>query len=82
MQALGLGILLILLSVVQAQVQWFDSSSKMAFALESAANGSSTDLYFQLSVPQEAGWGAVGIGDRMAGSLMFMIYPGTGSDCQ
>lgn len=75
-------LLSILLSVVvQAQEQWYDSGSEMAFALTSAANGSSTDLYFTLSAPEKAGWGAVGIGGGMGGALMFLIYPGMATDC-
>ncbi|CAD6583608.1 MAG: hypothetical protein ASARMPREDX12_001319 [Alectoria sarmentosa] len=54
--------------------QFYDSSSKIGFAVSTAQNASSTNLFFQLSAPQAAGWGAVGSGTRMDGSLMFVIY--------
>ena len=60
--------------------QFYDSSAKLGFALSTASNGSSTELFFQLSAPQSAGWVAVGIGDKMDGALMFIIYPSTRED--
>lgn len=54
--------------------QFYDSSSKVGFAVSSAQNASSANLLFQLSAPQAAGWGAVGSGTRMDGALMFVIY--------
>ena len=57
-----------------ADAQFYDSSSKIGFAVSTAQNASSTNLLFQLSAPQAAGWGAVGSGTRMDGSLMFVIY--------
>ena len=60
--------------------QFYDSSANLGFALSTASNGSSTDLLFQISAPQSAGWGAVGIGDKMDGALMFIMYPSTHED--
>lgn len=57
--------------------QFYSQSSKLGFALSSSQNGESTDLFFQMSAPQKAGWGAVGIGDRMDGAYMFIMYPST-----
>jgi len=56
------------------QAQFYDKSSNLGFAL-SVDNASATDLYFQISTPIGAGWGAIGSGDKMDRSLMFIIYP-------
>lgn len=61
-------------SALAGDAQFYDSSSKIGFAVSTAQNASSTNLLFQLSAPQAAGWGAVGSGTRMDGSLMFVIY--------
>lgn len=61
-------------SALASDAQFYDSSSKIGFAVSSAPNSSSTNLLFQLSAPQAAGWGAVGSGTRMDESLMFVIY--------
>ena len=42
---------------------------------DKSSPGTLADLFFQLSVPISAGWGAVGIGGGMSGALMFIIYP-------
>lgn len=65
-------------------VQFYELTSQLGFALSTTSNGSSTDLLFQLSVPERAGWGAVGLGDVMDGSLMFIVYPSSNkqSKCQ
>lgn len=55
--------------------QFYEKSSNLGLSLSTTTNGSSTDLLFQLSAPTHAGWGAVGIGDRMNHALMFIIYP-------
>jgi len=60
--------------------QFYETSSNIGFALSTIQNGASADLYFQISTPKSAGWGAVGIGDSMDGSLMFMMYPSTHDD--
>ena len=52
--------------------QFYDESSKIGFALSTTSNG---DLLFQVSAPTSSGWGAIGTGDKMDGSLMFIIYP-------
>jgi hypothetical protein len=62
-------------SAVAVQTQFVDRSAGLGFAISSVQNQSSTDVYFQISAPTSAGWGAVGTGDRMDGSLMFIIYP-------
>ena len=60
--------------------QFYDTSANLSFALSTASNRSSTDLLFQISAPQSAGWGAVGIGEQMDGALMFIMYPSTHED--
>ena len=52
-----------------------EPSTGLAVAIQTYQNQSSADLLLSLSVPQSYGWGAVGIGDRMAGSTMFITYP-------
>ncbi len=70
-------------------MQFYDKPSHLGFALSTytnnTSNGSGTgsdqnELLFQLSVPSSAGWGAIGTGDKMDGSLMFILYPSTDSD--
>ncbi|KAK5215731.1 hypothetical protein LTR72_011218 [Exophiala xenobiotica] len=68
-------------------VQFYDKPSHLGFALStfnnSTASGTGShqnELLFQLSVPSIAGWGAIGTGDKMDGSLMFILYPSTDSD--
>ncbi|KAI1617989.1 hypothetical protein EDD37DRAFT_250963 [Exophiala viscosa] len=74
-------------------VQFYDRPSHLGVALStftnSTGNGSGTgsgtgsdqnELLFQLTVPSSAGWGAIGTGDKMDGSLMFILYPSTDSD--
>lgn len=63
--------------VYGGDAQFYDTSSNLGFALSATYNASSTDLLFQLSAPKSAGWGAVGIGDKMDGALMFIMYPST-----
>ena len=73
-------LLALLIPVSGGDAQFYDTSSNIGFALSTAQNGTSTDLLFQMSTPQSAGWGAVGIGDRMDGSCMFIMYPSSQQD--
>lgn len=66
--------------VLASYAQFFDNASKVGFALSTAQNETSTDLLFQVSAPRQAGWGAVGTGHQMDGSLMFTIYPSSRSN--
>lgn len=61
----------------QGFAQFVDTSSKLSLALSNADNvsTSSSDLLMQISAPISFGWGAVGVGDKMGGSLMFILYP-------
>ncbi|KAK5399923.1 hypothetical protein LTR06_011422 [Exophiala xenobiotica] len=68
-------------------VQFYDKPAHLGFALStftsSTASGTGShqnELLFQLSVPSIAGWGAIGTGDKMDGSLMFILYPSIDSD--
>ena len=61
--------------VLASYAQFFDNASKVGFVLSTTQNETSTDLLFQVSAPRQAGWGAVGTGYQMDGSLMFIIYP-------
>lgn len=60
-----------------SDAKFYDTSSNLGFALSTSQNATSTDLLFQVSAPKSAGWGAVGIGDKMDGALMFIMYPST-----
>ena len=62
-------------SASAGDAQFYDTGSSLGFALSTTQNASSTDLYFQIAAPKSAGWGAVGIGDKMDGALMFIMYP-------
>ena len=66
--------------VLASYAQFFDNASKVGFALSTAQNETSTDLLFQVSAPRQAGWGAVGTGYQMDGSLMFIIYASSQSN--
>ena len=63
--------------VLAENAQFYDSDSKLGFALSTSQNSNATDLLFQISASKAAGWGAVGIGGGMTGALMFIIYPST-----
>ncbi|KAJ9635652.1 hypothetical protein H2204_005612 [Knufia peltigerae] len=60
-------------------VQFYDRSSQLGFALSTLLenNGNPDELLFQLRVPSDAGWGGIGTGIRMDGSLMFILYAST-----
>ncbi len=60
---------------VAGVAQFIDNSTNLSVAMSTFRNGSSNDLYTTLSVPQRYGWGAVGLGQKMDGSIMFVIYP-------
>ena len=62
-------------SASAGDAQFYDTGSNLGFALSTTQNASSTDLYFQIAAPKSAGWGAIGIGDKMDGALMFIMYP-------
>ncbi|KAK5309025.1 hypothetical protein LTR93_012280, partial [Exophiala xenobiotica] len=66
---------------------FYDKPAHLGFALSTFTNSTASgtgshqnELLFQLSVPSIAGWGAIGTGDKMDGSLMFILYPSTDSD--
>ncbi|KAK5202873.1 hypothetical protein LTR41_011385 [Exophiala xenobiotica] len=68
-------------------VQFYDKPSHLGLALSTFTNSTASgtgshqdELLFQLSVPSIAGWGAIGTGAKMDGSLMFILYPSTDSD--
>lgn len=61
--------------IFAGHAQFFNKHSNLGFTLSTMRNDTSTDLLFQISAPQRAGWGAVGTGYRMDRSLMFIIYP-------
>lgn len=58
-------------------VQYVESSTNLSVAMSTFYNASTNllDLYTTLTVPQRYGWGSVGLGQQMAGSTMFIIYP-------
>lgn len=52
-----------------------DPGPGVGLAIQTYQNQSAVDLLLSLSVPRKDGWGAVGIGDDVAGSIMFVTYP-------
>jgi hypothetical protein len=74
------------LSVQQQQACVQDAGSKtdicVAFASYQNASTGSDDLYLDLSSKfhDRVGWAALGLGQEMAGALMFVIYPGRQQD--
>lgn len=40
---------------------------------------SSEDLYLQITAPDNSGWAGVGLGTRMKGALIFVVYPNAGN---
>ena len=55
-------------------MQFYDKGSDYGLALTSTTAGNGTSLFLQLSAPASFQWAAVGSGDKMDGSLMFLIY--------
>lgn len=55
-----------------------DKNTQFVFALQ--ADKYAGDLFFHLSAPSGNEWVAVGIGNQMAGSLMFIAYPDGNGD--
>jgi hypothetical protein len=56
------------------------SVASLTFTLSAVAD--TNDLIFRLSAPAEYDWVAIGVGAKMEGALMFMVYPaknGTGN---
>ncbi|KAI4152427.1 MAG: hypothetical protein LQ340_002910 [Diploschistes diacapsis] len=74
-QTLFFCIICLMFEEALASVQFYEQSSNLALALSTGSNSSCTDLFFQISAPTSAGWGAVGIGDQMAGAMMFILVP-------
>ena len=58
-------------------VTFIESKTKLSVGVTTYINRttSARDLSLSLSVPKKYGWGAVGIGNKMAGSTMFITYP-------
>ena len=75
MRLTTLASIVLAIPILAGHAQFFDKASSVGFALSTAQSETSTDLLFQISAPEHAGWAAVGTGDRMDGSLMFIIYP-------
>ncbi|KAI9652299.1 MAG: hypothetical protein M1831_007085 [Alyxoria varia] len=58
-------------------VTFIESNTNLSVGVTTYTNRTTSvrDLSMSLSVPKKYGWGAVGIGNRMAGSIMFITYP-------
>jgi hypothetical protein len=54
--------------------QFGEPDQNFTFTLTANANG---DLWFRLAGPSHWSWIAVGTGNEMTGSLMFIVYPNT-----
>lgn len=73
---LVLGIFAFLWSLVDAkQAQFYQKGQNYGFALSTNAGSNGTDYYMALVAPQGFGWAAVGSGNKMDNSVMFIIYP-------
>ncbi|KIW24021.1 uncharacterized protein PV07_09760 [Cladophialophora immunda] len=60
------------------QAQFYEKSENFGFAISSTGNNGNAaaeEFNMQISAPTSYGWAAVGTGDRMHDSLMFIIYP-------
>lgn len=58
-------------------------TSRVSFCVGASSSYDATsqaaDVYLTLlaSFKSKRGWGAIGVGERMSGALMFVTYPGT-----
>ena len=66
------------------QAQFYQTSENYGVAIASVPADGRVDLLMQISAPESYGWAAVGTGNKMDNSLMFIIYPSEqdNSQCQ
>ena len=64
------------------QAQFYRKSGKYGFAITSAPADGGVDFLMQISAAESYGWAAVGTGNKMDNSLMFIIYPSGQDDSQ
>lgn len=57
------------------EVSFVATDGGLNASIASIANSSTSDLYVRMSFSESYGYGAVGIGTKMAGSLIFVTYP-------
>jgi hypothetical protein len=57
------------------QAQFYQKSESFGVAVTSTNDDANAVFTLQVSAPVRYGWAAVGTGDRMDNSLMFIVYP-------
>lgn len=58
------------------QVQFYRKSEKFGVALSFQSTSNGSEVYMHIEASASDQWAAVGTGDAMDGSLMFVMYPG------
>lgn len=58
----------------KVEVQWCNGVAGMCFAIN-IPSADATDYYISMTAPSNVGWAAIGIGNTMPNSLMFVIAP-------
>lgn len=64
-------------TTVSAQLSTFDAGNGISYAVsvpDATAKSGSGDYFFQLSGPSSYQWIALGVGDTMPGSSIFVMY--------
>ena len=62
------------------QVQFYKKSAQFGVALSYQSTSNGSEIYIHIEAPASDQWAAVGTGDAMDGSLMFVMYPGRDRD--
>lgn len=69
-------------AVRQNQVQFYDKSTKYGVGITSALYENGTQVRLAIVAPVQYGWAAVGSGNVMDSSVMFIVYPDETGDGQ
>ncbi|KAJ9606481.1 hypothetical protein H2200_009442 [Cladophialophora chaetospira] len=72
--------LLLATSTLGNQIQFYQKSEHFGVAITSTEDAGNADFLVQLSAPISYGWAALGTGDKMDKSLMFILYPSRHED--
>ena len=62
------------------QVQFYRKPENFGVALSIQSTSNGSEVYMHIEAPASDQWAAVGTGDAMDGSLMFVMYPGEDGD--
>ena len=62
------------------QAQFYEKSENYGVAISSVPDNDNSDFLVQISAPINYGWTALGTGDKMDGSLMFIVFPTSSGD--